>query len=52
MRTLLIREIPDKLHKAFKMYSMTHDISMNKMLKRLMEKELQEGNQTDADTKN
>ncbi len=42
MKTILIREIPEKLHKDFKRLCFYSEISMNQKLKELMEKAIKE----------
>ena len=42
MSTIIIREIPDKLHKDFKKVCFDSDVSMNQKLKELMEKAIKE----------
>lgn len=42
MSTIIIREIPDKLHKDFKKVCFDSDISMNQKLKELMGKAIKE----------
>ncbi len=42
MSTIIIREIPDKLHKDFKKTCFDSDISMNQKLKELMKKAIRE----------
>ena len=42
MATIMIRKIPDKLHKDFRRLCFDSDISMNQKLKELMEKAIKE----------
>jgi len=42
MATIIIREIPKELHSQFKKLCFEKEISMNQMLKKLMEKSLKE----------